>query len=257
MPIEDYPNISEIFSLEWFEDGSNNDHPLYILNNEERYDIREYFEFFDNNLSVIIEHELLSKDLKNKLLNPTQFEDTLIEVQVASVLLERGIDIELPDTFPDINIPDFDVIIEVKNLHTSEKFLDSSGKEYAVEIDDIKRIWGVISEKILHKLDDIKTNLILINVPPIVDFDEFIDLLIHHERSREGGVSVPIDVEKMEDIPDFSGEFAHKSNENISAVIMMKNGGFRGILNPYRRRDVPDILMEFFRIENFVEFTGQ
>jgi len=250
--IENFKNILEIFPLEWFNDESNSKHPLYILNEKEKY-LKEYFEIFDNNLKVIRDNGLISKDLKTKLRNsshPSQFEDTLIEVKAAVILLSKGFKINLPNTFPDIEVPDMNTIIEIKNLHTSDKILDATG-DYAVEIDDIKKIWDRISEKILPKLEDDKINLILINVNPLVEFDEFEDLLIFCERSREGGVKYTYDRKTKQFIWEFKGEFSKGENKNISAVIMMKNNHFKGIINPLNDKQIPTNLKEMF---NLIEF---
>jgi len=247
--IEKFENILEIFPLEWFEDENNSKHPLYILNKRKNYP-KEYFEIFDNNLKVLKDNELVSKELKNKLTNPSQFEDTLIEVKVAVILLLNGFKIKLPNTFPDIEITDMNAIIEVKNLHISDKLLDATG-DYAVEIDDIKKIWDRISEEILPKLEDGKINLILMHVNPLVEFDEFEDLLIFCERSRKGGVKYTYDRKKEQFIWGFKGEFSREENKKISAVIMMKNNYFKGIINPLNKQQIPDKLKRVF---NLIEF---
>jgi len=253
MTIDNFISILEIFPKDWFESNENKNHPLYILNEQKKYDFREYFDIFDRNLQLLKEKHLISKDLKTKLLNPTQFEDTLIEVKVATILSSNGIRVELPPTFPDIQIPDWNTIIEVKNLHTSDKLVHPIG-EYASEVDDIKRIWDIISERILPKLDSETINLILINVPPIVDFNEFADLLVYCKRSREGGVKYTINWKTKQVILRFNGEFSNEENKDISAVIMMKDNYFKGIINPLNKAKIPDDLTGIFNLQN-IEFT--
>ncbi len=247
MSLDRFPNILEIFPNEWFDDGKNKDHPLFILNSKSRYDFSEYFEIFNENLYILNENNLINKDLRDKLNNSPQFEDTLIEIKTACYLIKNKIDIRLSKSFPDVEIPELNSIIEVKNLHTSQKLLEPMG-EYAEEIDDITRIWDIILDKILSKLLDDKINFILMNVPPGVDFGEFMDLLIFCQRNGKGGVIYNINTETKQVIRHFLGEFSKKENDKISSVIMMKNNHFKGVINPLNNKKIPDILKKLFNL---------
>lgn len=245
MILKRYNNLLEIFPHKWFDKRANETHPLYILNKNKKYPV-EYFENLNNNLLLLEKQGLTSKHLVTKLMNPSQFKDTLIEIKVAVYLLNNGIKVDLPPSFPDIEIPEEEAIIEVKNLHTSEKLSGSKG-DYAVEFDDINRIWDIITERIIPKLDKNSINLILINVPSEVDFDEFEDLFIFCERSKSG-VIYKFDKKTREVISEFAGEFSRKENKIISGVIMMKNNYFKGIINPLNEKDISEELISLFNL---------
>ena len=245
MELDDYSNILEIFPKEWFENDEKK-HPLYILNKKKKY-VEKYFENFDYNLAVMKKGKLISKNLKVKLRNHDQFEDTLIEIKVAVYLLENGINVILPSSFPDIIVPEENAIIEVKNIHISEKLSDSNG-DYAILVDDIKRIWDKITDEVIDKLNEKNINLILVNAPVGMDFDEFEDLFVFCKRTK-GGVNYIFDKKTMQRIFPFNGEFSRKENKIISGVIMMKKDYFKGILNPLNGKEISHKLIDIFNLK--------
>lgn len=132
-------------------------------------------------LDVLKKENLISKDIKAKLMNPPQFQDTLSEIKACCYLISNGIkNVRLSRNFPNIEIPDRNIIIEVKNLHSAQRLLNSNAE--VAYLDDIRRIWSKLSEEILPKLENSKINIILFDVPVEVDFDEFEDLFVYSEE---------------------------------------------------------------------------
>ena len=185
---------------------------------------------------------MISKDTKTKLKNPPQFEDTMLEINVVAYLILNKIkNLKLGKSFPDIEIPDKNIIIEVKNLHTSQKLLESNGE--VVLLNDIRRIWSRISKEILPKLKNNKINIILFDVPAEVSFDEFEDLFIFSNK-------ITIDRRTKEIVPLFKGEYSKEANKKISAVVMLKNNCFKGIINPLNEKEISDNIKKLFNLIN-------
>lgn len=252
--ISNFKNLSRIFSEQWFKDNKNENHIIFkinkrLTNKSTRFMIENinYLWNADKLIGCLLKNNFLSRDIKNKLKNPPQFEDTLSEIKVVCHLLHNNIrNIKLNKTFPDIEISP-NIIIEVKNLHTSQKLVDSKNK--AEFIDDIERIKSRIKEEVLPKLTNNKINLILFEVPIGVDFDEFEDLFIFSEKRK-------YDLKAKQIIPLFEGWFSEEESKNISAVIMLKNNTYKGIINPLNKKIIPLNLKKVFNLRE-INFPNQ
>lgn len=247
--ISKHKNIIKIFPEAWFSDDKNSLHYLFKINQKYKNgEVRypkihiSFLEEIDGLLGFLINEELISKDIKNKLYNPPQFGDTLTEIKVVSYLFSNGMEPKFGKAFPDIEIPSHQIIIEVKNLHSSQKFLESEGG--VVELDDISRIWAKVSEEFLPKIDDDKINIILFEVPPEVEFDEFEDLFIY-------SVKVYVDKRTMKPARYFKGEFSKEENSKISAVIMLYDGSYEGIINPLNNKNIPEEIKGLFNLKEY------
>ena len=100
-----------------------------------------------------------------------------------------------------------------------------------------------LSEEILPKLENSKINIILFDVPVEVDFDEFEDLFVYSEE-------ITINLQTNQVIPLFRGKFSKKKNNKISAVVMLKDNHFRGLINPLNNRIIPHDIKKLF---NFID----
>lgn len=252
--IENYQHLLEIFTLKWFEKEKNRLHPLYILNSKKEY-LSEYFDKLNRNLDLLKKNNLLNKELKTKLKNPTQFYDTLVEIKVAVFLLSNSIsDIEMGKGYPDIHVPLWDADIEVKNNNIPQKLriytlemlekMDTLNMEMeAVDMtDDPQRIWNRIELEILPQLRD-KINIILINASPVLDYEEMKDFLLF---TIEWSCII---TDNKEVRVDFKGEFSKQENSKISSVVILKDGHYKGLFNPLNTEIIPDQILNLFNIE--------
>ena len=257
--ISKFENIIKIFPVEWFENENNKEHVLFKINKRLKDNLTkrvkenlEYLESANKLLGILKRENLISKDIKTKLKNPPQFEDTLSEIKVASHLISNKIKkLKLGKSFPDIELTDQNVIIEVKNLHSAQKWLDSNGE--VVCLDDIGRMRSKV-EEILPKLEGSKVNIILFDVTGAgVSFEEFKDLCIYSEK-------ITINLQTKEVVPLFKGEFSKEENKNISAVVMLKDmlkdWYFKGLINPLSDKTIPDNIKKLFNLIDVEEYIG-
>ncbi|MHA1221670.1 MAG: hypothetical protein ACTSP3_00145 [Candidatus Heimdallarchaeaceae archaeon] len=209
----------------------------------------------NKNLELLNVKSLISKRLKTKLRNPSEFHDTLLEIEVAVYLLRNlSYDIILGNGYPDIQIPQLDVDIEIKNNNIPQKLtlysqeliekMDKLGLEIeAVDLsNDPQRIWDRVESEIIHRLGD-KTNIILVGASPVLDYEEMKDFLL---CSTQWSFDIR---ENNQLVVDFKGEFSKNDNNKISAFVVLKNGVYKGLFNPLSEKNIPKELLELLNIE--------
>jgi len=259
---ENLPNISVIFPDKWFEDNDNAEHPLFGMVSNTQASSLINLQVIDSELGRLRQLGILhNSSLKEHLQNSTQFMDTFTEIHVALHLATEGLKPEWGKDPPDIIISELDTDIEVKNLKDPEKLKDSGGK--VVELDDMYRIEDRIVKKVLRNLNANRVNLIVLGVVG-VGFDEFEDLFVFSNQYQ-------VNPRTLEVIRHFEGLFSSERYDALSAVVMMKDpferwlnpwrrtemrpgdAEFRGLLNPRRRRKVPQRIARAFNIVDLLE----
>jgi hypothetical protein len=115
-----YPTIVKFFDLGWLEDNRNSNHVLWIRWNQG--DQFNFLERWERALAFLDSKGLVRRKIVHMMKIPNQFLDTMAQVEVAAVLLTKGLMLELEASksgkTPDIFLTGEEVCIEVKNLHT-------------------------------------------------------------------------------------------------------------------------------------------
>jgi hypothetical protein len=176
---EEYPTIVKYFGLSWLEGAGTTNHVLWIRWNQG--DRLGFLERWERTLALLDGQGLVKHEVVRMLKNPDQFLDTIAQVEVASVLLRKGFEIELEakksGKTPDIFLIREGICIEIKNLHIDAVLLEQAltGNAEVVWLRD--RLPSAVEEK-YDQLPDSYPNLLVVFAPPEVQFDEFEDFFI-------------------------------------------------------------------------------
>jgi tellurite resistance-related uncharacterized protein len=168
------------------------------------------------------------------LRNPDQFLDTVAELEIATVLMRKGFNIELEarksGKTTDIFLTQEQVCIEVKNLHLDPMLVDQtlSGEAEPVWLRD--RLPSAVEEK-YEQLPSGYANILVVVAPADVQFDEFEDFFIN--------VPTTVDTTTMQVTHGRPQGFFYSERTDgsmihtkVSAVIMWKDYVRRYIINP-------------------------
>jgi len=203
-------------------------------------------ERWEKALALLDGKGLVKPEVVRMLKNPDQFLDTIAQVEVASVLLTKGFNIELEarksDRTPDIFLIDEQVCIEVKNLHLDPVLQEQtlSGRDEVVSLKD--RLPSAVEEK-YDQLPDGFPNILVVIAAADVEFDEFEDFFI------DGRETMNIETGERT-IGNPEGYFYQERTDGTSihtklgAVIMWKDHARRYLMNPYASLPFSDALLK-------------
>lgn len=229
---EEYPTIVKYFGLPWLKGKENSNHVLWIRWNQG--DKLRFLERWERTLALLDAQGLVKPKVVRMLKNPDQFLDTIAQVEVASVLLTKGFEIELEANksgkTPDIFLIREGICIEIKNLHIDPILLEQAltGNAEVVWLRD--RLPSAVEEK-YDQLPDSYPNILVVFAPLEVQFDEFEDFFIDIPMTYNLDTG-----EVTRGKP--RGFFYHervdgtKSHIKLSAVIMWKDHARRYLVNP-------------------------
>jgi hypothetical protein len=241
---EEYPTIVKYFGLPWLEGEETSNHVLWIRWNQG--DRLRFLERWERTLALLDGQGLVKPEVVRMLKNPDQFLDTIAQVEVASVLLTKGFQMELEakrsGKTPDIFLIREGICIEVKNLRIDAVLLKQALTGNA-EVGWLKdRLPSAVEDK-YDQLPDCYPNMLVVFAPPEVQFDEFEDFFIdvpttHNLYTAEVTRGKPKGFFYQERVD------GTKIHTKLGAVIMWKDDRRRYILNPYAKSIVSEELLK-------------
>ena len=203
-------------------------------------------ERWERALALLDSERLVKPEIVRMLKNPVQFLDTIAQVEVASILLTKGFEIELEarksGKTPDIFLIREGVCIEVKNLHMDAVLQEqaSSGEVEPVWLRD--RLPSAVEEKYLQ-LAHGYPNILAVIAPPEVQFDEFEDFFINIPTTMN--ITTGLVTRGKPEGFFFSERLdGSKIHTKMSAVVMWKDTVRRYIMNPNANLPVNDELLQ-------------
>jgi hypothetical protein len=241
---EEHPTLAKCFGFQWLEGKGNSDHVLWICWNQG--DRLGFVERWERVLTLLDNKRLVKPEIVRMLKNPVQFLDTIAQVEVASILLTKGFEIELEarksGKTPDIFLIREGVCIEVKNLHMDAVLQEQalSGEAEPVWLRD--RLPFAVEEKCLQ-LADGYPNILAVIAPPEVQFDEFEDFFINTPTTMNTTTG-----QVTRGTPDgfFYSERldGSKIHAKLGAVIMWKDHARRYLMNPNAKFMISEELLK-------------
>lgn len=203
-----------------------------------------FVERWERALALLDSERLVKPEIIRMLKNPVQFLDTIAQVEVASILLTKGFEIELEarksGKTPDIFLIREGVCIEVKNLHMDAvlQIQASSGEAEPVWLRD--RLPSAVEEKYLQ-LARGYPNILAVIAPPEVQFDEFEDFFINIPTTMN--ITTGLATRGKPEGFFFSERLdGSKIHTKMSAVVMWKDTVRRYLMNPNANLPVNDEL---------------
>jgi len=180
------------------------------------------------------------------LKNPAQFLDTIAQVEIASILLTKGFEIELEarksGRTPDIFLIREGVCIEVKNLHMNAALQEQASSREAEPVWLRDRLPSAVEEK-YSQLAHGYPNILAVIAPPEVQFDEFEDFFINIPTTMNIGTGL---ITHEEPKGFFFSERldGSKIHTKMSAEEMWKDNVRRCRKNPNANLQVNDQLLQ-------------
>jgi hypothetical protein len=240
---KEYPPLVKFFGLPWLEAEGKSEHVLWIRWNQ--IDRLRFKERWERALALLDNRGLVKPEVVRMLKNPDQFLDTIAQVEVAYVLLTKGIKIELEarksGKTPDIFLIDERVCIEVKNLHIDPVLQEQtlSGRAEVVSLKN--RLPSAVEEK-YGQLPEDYPNILVVIAAADVQFDEFEDFFI--------GGRETLNIETGErTIGNLDGFFyderidGRRIHTKLGAVIMWKDHERKYLMNPNASIPFSDALL--------------
>jgi hypothetical protein len=176
---DQYPTMVNYFGLAWLESKENSSHVLWIRWN--RGDRLGFLQQWEAALALLDARGLVKPEVIRTLKNSDQFLDTIAQVEIASVLITKGFEIELEakksGKTPDIFLIREGICVEVKNLHIDAALLEQTLTESAEVVQLKERLPSAVEEK-YNQLPEGCPNILVVVAPPEVQFDEFEDFFI-------------------------------------------------------------------------------
>jgi len=189
---------------------------------------------------------LLKPEIVRMLKNSDQFLDTIAQIEIASVLLTRGFEVELEaeksGRTPDIFLVREGVCVEVKNLHMDTVLLEQalSGDAKPVWLRD--RLPCAVEEK-YAQLPDGYPNILVVIAPPEVQFDEFEDFFVNIPTTANFDTG-EVTHGKPEGFFYCERIDGTKIHTKMTAVVMWKDTVRRYLMNPYANIQVNEELLQ-------------